>query len=213
MSSIFFARMSGHIQEDIKRGWSSWNFGAHGFEGTLEELEKAIENIATKYDDYEKALLEAVETRDYEAFYDNEYSENYNTNNSFNELDYDKKQEFIEEIKQKATWLKERDGSGVINVSGFDYEYRQINDALSRNKIRELYPNYWVAIDDRFDGEIAGIELNASNLEEVKKEALGSENEYKYSGEGVGIDVENATLVYSEGDFEGAIHIFELKNN
>lgn len=38
---MFIARKSDHIQEDIKRNWSSWNFGQEGFEGTLEELEEA----------------------------------------------------------------------------------------------------------------------------------------------------------------------------
>ena len=44
----YIARKSNHIQEDIKRNWSSWNFGEEGFKGTREELEismqKAIDN-------------------------------------------------------------------------------------------------------------------------------------------------------------------------
>ena len=39
----FVARKSSHIKEDIKRNWSSWNFGGDGFEGTEEELNEAIE--------------------------------------------------------------------------------------------------------------------------------------------------------------------------
>ena len=36
---MLVVRQSDHIQEDIKRNWSSWNFGQDGFKGTYEELE------------------------------------------------------------------------------------------------------------------------------------------------------------------------------
>lgn len=36
----YVARRSDHIKDDIKRNWSSWNFGQDGFEGTEEELEQ-----------------------------------------------------------------------------------------------------------------------------------------------------------------------------
>lgn len=36
---MFIARKSDHIQDDIKRNWSSWNFGQDGFKGTREELD------------------------------------------------------------------------------------------------------------------------------------------------------------------------------
>jgi|SRR5690606_3080688 hypothetical protein len=39
---MFIARQSSHIQEDIKRNWSSWNFGQEGFNGTYDELHTAI---------------------------------------------------------------------------------------------------------------------------------------------------------------------------
>lgn len=42
---MFIARQSDHIEEDIKRNWSSWNFGQEGFEGTREELNEAIDQI------------------------------------------------------------------------------------------------------------------------------------------------------------------------
>lgn len=35
----FIARKSDHIKDDIKRNWSSWNFGEEGFKGTYKELE------------------------------------------------------------------------------------------------------------------------------------------------------------------------------
>ena len=42
---MFIARQSNHIQEDIKRNWSSFNYGLDGFEGTEEELEAEIERV------------------------------------------------------------------------------------------------------------------------------------------------------------------------
>lgn len=44
MSMDFIARKSNHIQSDIKRNWSSWNFGELGFEGTKQELKSEIDN-------------------------------------------------------------------------------------------------------------------------------------------------------------------------
>jgi len=42
---MFIVRQSEHIQEDIKRNWSSWNYGQEGFEGTEDELNGCLENI------------------------------------------------------------------------------------------------------------------------------------------------------------------------
>ena len=39
---MFVARKSNHIQEDIKRNWSSWNFGQEGFTGTEDELNQYL---------------------------------------------------------------------------------------------------------------------------------------------------------------------------
>jgi hypothetical protein len=39
----FYIRQSQHIQDDIKRGWSSWNFGQDGIAASEEEFEKALE--------------------------------------------------------------------------------------------------------------------------------------------------------------------------
>ena len=39
---MFIARKSDHIQEDIKRNWSSWSFGQEGFNGTRAELDKYL---------------------------------------------------------------------------------------------------------------------------------------------------------------------------
>lgn len=42
---MFIARKSDHIQEDIKRNWSSWNFGQDGFNGTREELDAYLATV------------------------------------------------------------------------------------------------------------------------------------------------------------------------
>jgi len=34
----YYVRYSDYIEEDFKRGWSSWNFGLDGFDGTKDEL-------------------------------------------------------------------------------------------------------------------------------------------------------------------------------
>lgn len=43
---MFIARQSDHIEADIKRNWSSWNFGEEGFEGTREELDEELEKVS-----------------------------------------------------------------------------------------------------------------------------------------------------------------------
>jgi hypothetical protein len=43
---MFIARKSDHIQEDIKRNWSSWNFGQDGFKGTRAELDEYLSTVS-----------------------------------------------------------------------------------------------------------------------------------------------------------------------
>ena len=38
----YLARQSEHIEADQARNWSSWNFGALGFEGSKKKLEEAM---------------------------------------------------------------------------------------------------------------------------------------------------------------------------
>lgn len=38
----YVARQSENIQSDIKRNWSSWNFGQEGFNGTYDELQELL---------------------------------------------------------------------------------------------------------------------------------------------------------------------------
>lgn len=40
---MYLVRFSEYIESDIERGWSSWNFGTQGFEGTFEELVEFLE--------------------------------------------------------------------------------------------------------------------------------------------------------------------------
>ena len=40
----YFIRFSDHIEDDLKRGWSSWSFGLDGFTGTQQELHDYISN-------------------------------------------------------------------------------------------------------------------------------------------------------------------------
>jgi len=44
----FVARYATHIENDLKRGWSSWTFGNYGFHGTKEELKKANYPVSGK---------------------------------------------------------------------------------------------------------------------------------------------------------------------
>jgi 8-oxo-dGTP pyrophosphatase MutT (NUDIX family) len=41
----YFIRYSNNIEEDLKRGWSSWNFGGDGYEGTKDNLVDEINEI------------------------------------------------------------------------------------------------------------------------------------------------------------------------
>jgi hypothetical protein len=45
MSSKFKARYSKHIESDLKRGWSSYNYGQDGLNCTKEELDGYIEQV------------------------------------------------------------------------------------------------------------------------------------------------------------------------
>lgn len=40
---MFIARKSNHIEADMKRNWSSWNFGEDGFKGTKSELNEYLQ--------------------------------------------------------------------------------------------------------------------------------------------------------------------------
>lgn len=134
---MFIVRQSKHIQEDIKRNWSSWNYGEEGIKATAEQIEAAKE-----------ACL--------------------------------------------------NDDTLPFIVSGFEFYGDQVNDM----DLRELYPNYWVLVDERFVSAIAGVALNANTLEDAIKEAKKTD----CFGDGIAFDASTAKLVYSQDE----IHIFEV---
>ncbi len=137
---MFIARKSNHIESDIKRNWSSWNFGLDGFTGTREELDAYL-----------------------------------------------------------ATATEEK----TVYISAFELT----SNDLKRTKIKELYENYWVVVDDRFDG-ICGTALKTAGDLDNLQEAIAEAESADFSGDGVEIDTRYVDLVYSEGD----IHIFYVEN-
>lgn len=133
---MFIARKSNHIQADIARNWSSWNFGEDGVFCTKEELDAAIENI----------------------------------------------------------------GDGCLYISGFEIYADQLEDFT----FGELYPGYWVAIDNtNAKNGLSAIQLSADTNEEAIIEANTRSD---YFGDGISFDASNAKLIYSNKD----IHIFEI---
>lgn len=46
---MYLARKSNHIQDDIKRNWSSWNFGEEGFVGTKSELDDFLASATDEH--------------------------------------------------------------------------------------------------------------------------------------------------------------------
>lgn len=140
--ATYYVRFSDHINEDLKRGWSSWNFGEEGFEGTEEELQEALSNI---------------------------------TDNS-------------------PFW-----------ISGFDI----YPDAIDEYEIKELYPNYWVVVDNiNAQGGISGHELpeGLETIEDALAEIQSKRGMYDGTGEGDTIYVEDAKVIYSQDD----MHIIEV---
>lgn len=136
----YVARLSNHINEDIKRNWSSWNFGQEGFTGTKSELDAFL---ASATDD-------------------------------------------------KSVW-----------ISGFD----MYADDVKNSEFGELYPNYWVAIDNvnALSG-LSCLSIDAEDEESAISEALSLEGQYW--GDGDSFDANEAKLVYSNN--EKGIHVFEL---
>jgi hypothetical protein len=212
MQVIYYARQATNIQADIERGWSSWSFGGEGFRGTREELEAAIEEEGTKYEEEDLALLDAAKNNDWEDYYTDYYQSNRYTAKDWSELSDGERYEFIEDQRGRIQYLKEDTPTGSFYISGFDMPYPQVKKAYEDGLIRELAPGYWVLVDDRFDnGEIAGSELEAETLEEAIREAE-EDKRGLYSGDGTQIPVwgENAAqLLWSSAD--NLRHVFGLQ--
>lgn len=138
---MLIARFSKHIQEDIQRNWSSWNFGEEGLKCDEEQLE---------------------------------------------------------------AWKEEAINENIpLCISGFELWGNEIEEA----DIRELYPNYWVLVDNTngFGDGLFGTPLKSSRLEDAIKEAEKAD----YSGEGIKFNASEAKLLLSIEN--STIHIFEIK--
>ena len=104
---MFIARQSSHIQEDIARNWSSWNFGNDGFEGTEEELNEAINEALESDEAFSISGFELwgrdIKDADIRELYDNYWVlvDNVNAQGGLScvELDAETLEEAIEEAK------------------------------------------------------------------------------------------------------------------
>lgn len=153
-----YIRVSEHIDEDLKRGWSSWNFGLEGFDGSKDDLLTEIQSIA--------------------------------------------------------------DHGGEFWLSGFNIwvdESTELDDSfgvvfLDDYEIRELYENYWVAVDrvNAVNG-LSAHELPESLqiIEDVINEVKNNPAKYDGSGDGESFSAENAKVLYSFEFNEKNYHIIE----
>ncbi len=105
--------------------------------------------------------------------------------------------EELEQMIASAKEAWEQGEEGFIEISD---EYIEANK-IKLYKIRELTPNYWVLVDNRFDGSLPAAKLNANSLEEAIEEACNAVF-FEY-GDGSEIVPEDQ-LVWSDGQ----IHIF-----
>ena len=130
----------------MKRGWSSWNFGSGGFEGTKEDLEKAKK--------------EAIENED------------------------------------------------SFTIS----EYELWGDEIKKADIRELYPNYWVLVDNvNASGGLSAHELpnNLETLEDALSLVDKNQSIYDGTGDGQKFAASEGNVIYSKGN----MHIIEVGTN
>ena len=102
--------------------------------------------------------------------------------------------------------LKEAMQSAIENETSFDISGFELWDDDIRNAdVRELYPGYWVLVDNvNTPGGLSCLNLNATNMEDAISEA----KTLIYSGDVQSFDANDAKLVYSEND----IHIFEIED-
>jgi hypothetical protein len=113
---MFIARKSDHIQEDIKRNWSSWNFGQDGFKGTREDLDNYLsectDNSAVFISGFE-IYADAVKGFEFGELYENYWVAidrvNAPVGLSAVELDADNLQDAIKEATNRTDYF----GQGV----------------------------------------------------------------------------------------------------
>ena len=141
--ATYYVRFSDHIDEDLKRGWSSWNFGEEGLSATEEQ---------------------------------------------------------IDAWKEEAT-----ENDQPFCISGFELW----GDDIANADIRELYPGYWVVVDNfNAQGGLSGHQLpeGLETLEDVLNEIKSKKGKYDGTGEGETIYTETAKVLYSEDN----MHIIEV---
>lgn len=153
-----YVRVSEHIDEDLKRGWSSWSFGLEGFSGSKDDLLTEVREIAERGGEFRLS--------------------------GFN------------------IWIDEStkldDGFGVVFVD--DYE------------IRELYGNYWVAVDriNAVNG-LSAHELPEvlQTIDDIVNEVKNNQAKYDGTGDGESFSTENAKVLHSF-EFNGKnYHVIE----
>ncbi len=140
----YYVRWSEHIEDDLKRGWSSWNFGEEGFEGTREDLDKYLEEIT-----------------DDKPFF----------------------------------------------ISGFEVWPHNVDEF----EFGELYPGYWVAIDNENAPGGLSAHYLPSDLKDLKgalKEIETHKGHYDGTGDGEYFYASDASVIYSD---ENGMNILEVK--
>lgn len=141
-----YIRVSEHIDADLNRGWSSWNFGLEGFSGSKDDLLTEIRSIADRGGEF--------------------WLSGFNI--------------WIDES------TKISDSFGVVFVD--DYE------------IRELYRNYWVAVDrvNAVNG-LSAHEIHEvlQTVDEIINEVKNNPAKYDGTGDGESFCAENAKVLHS----------------
>lgn len=113
---MYIVRKSENINEDIKRNWSSWNYGQEGFEGTKEELQKELDSITDEHSMWISGFDIYPDNRD--EFTIRELYPNYwvvvdtfhGYGLSCNILDVETKEEAIEEVTTESFQMDLGDG-------------------------------------------------------------------------------------------------------
>lgn len=148
----YYVRYSDYIEEDLKRGWSSWSFGGDGFDGTFDDL------------------LEYI-------------------NDSRNgEIEISGFNIWIDENPKIQTYRNE-----MISVSGYEF--------------RELYDDYWVAIDNvNAEGGISAhyvsdYTINKNNiitLDDLIQYIRKNKLNYDGTGDGDVLYTDHASVIYQQ---------------
>jgi len=117
---MYIVRFSDHIEEDIKRNWSSYNFGELGFKGTEEELEEAMASRFADEQCFDLSGFEIWEESRSEYIIRELYSgywvvvdQNFLYGLACNELDAESLEEAIEEVTDSSFDIEYGEGDCV----------------------------------------------------------------------------------------------------